>query len=58
MTFWNVEVLEAQDIMHQSLGNCCGFAQVVQRQGLLTLTREKHISRLFRLNGIKHSPSC
>lgn len=46
---WNVEVLEAQDIMHRSLGNCCGFAQVVRkrRRGLLTLRREKHISRLF-----------
>lgn len=43
VTFRNVEVLEAQDIIHQSLGNSCGFAQVAQkcRRGLLTLRREK-----------------
>ena len=52
VTFWNVEALGVQDINY-SLGNCCGFAQIVRkcRRGLLTLRRgeKKHISRLFPL---------
>lgn len=46
---WYAEVLEAQDIRRQFLGNCCGFAQVEQRciRGLLTEKWKAHFQSFF-----------